>query len=204
MTVFIYFFFFLDELATRKKQRQKRARVERKREQHIFEENERQLGKSLYNSANIDLGSEQHFPTCGYEENLSLAISLPLNESTVNAGPSFAKMLTDVKFVESWPTLSSCSTQQLNQPCTSSTNLKPISRLINTANATKHDDYDSDDYSRVIDYKTSFSFAIADILETTKKNVTDSNTPNGNTNSSKKKKNKKTILFSTGMSFNSN
>lgn len=53
---------FSDELIHRQKQRQRRAREERQREKHINEVNDRQIGKILSRSANIDMTSNRHFP----------------------------------------------------------------------------------------------------------------------------------------------
>lgn len=54
---------FKDELAQRQKNRQKRARDERKREKYIDRENERRIGKIIQTSVNIDVNSVQQFPT---------------------------------------------------------------------------------------------------------------------------------------------
>lgn len=43
--------------------RQRRAKEERKRERHIDEVNDRQIGKIRERSSNIDVMSTQHFPT---------------------------------------------------------------------------------------------------------------------------------------------
>lgn len=54
---------FHDELQQRQKARQKRARDERKREKHIDLENERRIGKIIHTNLQIDVMSDQHFPT---------------------------------------------------------------------------------------------------------------------------------------------
>lgn len=54
---------FKDELIQRQKNRQKRAREERKREKHIDRENERRIGKIIHTAINIDVSSEQQFPS---------------------------------------------------------------------------------------------------------------------------------------------
>lgn len=54
---------FRDELQQRQKARQKRARDERKREKHIDLENERRIGKIIHSNLQIDVMSDQHFPT---------------------------------------------------------------------------------------------------------------------------------------------
>lgn len=53
---------FGEELAQRQKMRQHRAKVERKREKQIDEVNDRQIGKIIARSANIDVTSERQFP----------------------------------------------------------------------------------------------------------------------------------------------
>lgn len=54
---------FKDELVQRQKNRQRRAREERKREKHIDRENERRIGKVIHTAINIDVTSVQQFPT---------------------------------------------------------------------------------------------------------------------------------------------
>jgi hypothetical protein len=55
----------LDEIRHRAKNRQRREREERKREREIDKINDRQMGKMMSRSANIDIGSISHFPACG-------------------------------------------------------------------------------------------------------------------------------------------
>lgn len=54
---------FKDELFQRQKNRQRRAREERKREKYIDRENERRIGKIIHTAVNIDVTSVQQFPT---------------------------------------------------------------------------------------------------------------------------------------------
>lgn len=54
---------FKEELTQRQKNRQRRAREERKREKHIDLENERRIGKVIHTAINIDVTSVQQFPT---------------------------------------------------------------------------------------------------------------------------------------------
>lgn len=71
---------FNDELMQRKKNRQRRAREERKREKHIDRENERRIGKIIRTAVNIDVTSDQQFPIVGFfaliSRNLFLFIQL--------------------------------------------------------------------------------------------------------------------------------
>lgn len=53
---------FRDEICVRQKNRQRRAREERKREKHIDRVNEQQLGKFMRATVNIDVTSDQQFP----------------------------------------------------------------------------------------------------------------------------------------------
>lgn len=53
---------FREELGQRQKMRQHRAKLERKREKQIDEVNDRQIGKIIARSANIDVTSDHHFP----------------------------------------------------------------------------------------------------------------------------------------------
>lgn len=59
----MHIFGLLDELTSRQKMRQRRAKEERKREKHIDEVNDRQIGKIIERSSNIDVMSAQHFPS---------------------------------------------------------------------------------------------------------------------------------------------
>jgi len=52
-----------EDILHRKKERQRRDREERKREQHINEINDRQMGKLIASAANLDLSSSHEFPT---------------------------------------------------------------------------------------------------------------------------------------------
>lgn len=51
------------EIGQRHKMRLRRAKEERQREKYINEVNDRQLGKILSRSANIDVTSTNHFPS---------------------------------------------------------------------------------------------------------------------------------------------
>lgn len=53
----------LDDIFMRKKERQRREREERRREKHINEINDRQMGKLIASTANLNLSSAQEFPT---------------------------------------------------------------------------------------------------------------------------------------------
>lgn len=53
----------LDDILARKKTRMRRAREEMRREKEINEINDRQMGKLIARSANIDIKSTSQFPT---------------------------------------------------------------------------------------------------------------------------------------------
>lgn len=197
---------FKDELASRKKMRQHRAREERIREKHIFEVNERQLGKVLASSANIDIGSTAHFPTVSSFESdpslLGTSYESELALSPNNSGPSFANMLNQTPSKTLWPTLSSplSSTPQTVQKVTQITgwNQAPTIRQRQQSDSDYGDDFE--ETARAPEFRQSFSNAIAQALEAVgNKGGGGAAQPKG-----KKKKNKKTVLFSTGMAFNGN
>ncbi|XP_058820228.1 E3 ubiquitin-protein ligase RNF10 isoform X2 [Topomyia yanbarensis] len=109
---------FKDEISSRRKDRQKRARAERIRERQIFEFNERQLGKSLARSAKIPINSTKHFPSCGNAEMYDFSHDPPLgfspsssdmsaSPSVISAEPSWSKMLCTSPPSSSWPILPS-------------------------------------------------------------------------------------------------
>lgn len=80
--------------------RQRRQRDENRREIKINEVNERQIGKILSRSANIDVHSDRQFPSCGSNAPLYndrddpplhlLSSSNDTSTSPSTSGPSFA------------------------------------------------------------------------------------------------------------------
>lgn len=88
-----------DDLFQRRKFRQRREREEKKREKAIDEINDRQMGKMLRSSVNIDLGSTSQFPE--YENMPALASNV--NESSAShvsssKGPSYSTVCTFLTF----------------------------------------------------------------------------------------------------------
>lgn len=91
---------FSDEVVKRQKMRQRRARDENRRDLKINEVNERQIGKILSRSANIDVHSDRQFPSCGGNTPMFndredpplqlLSSSSDLSASPSTSGPSFA------------------------------------------------------------------------------------------------------------------
>lgn len=201
---------FKDELASRKKMRQHRAREERIREKYIFEVNERQLGKVLARSSNIDIDSTAHFPTvCSFENDPSLLgtsfeSELALSPGCSNSsGPSFANMLNKTPIKSLWPTLSSPLSPMPPQSVQKVTQITGSNVTTSTIRQRQQSDSDyGDDFeetARAPEFRQSFSNAIAQALE-----AVATKGGGGAAQSKGKKKNKKTVLFSTGMAFNGN
>lgn len=88
--------------------RQRRARDENRREVKINEVNERQIGKILARSANIDVHSDRQFPSCGGSAPMFndrddpplqlLSSSSDLSASPSTSGPSFATVIHSALF----------------------------------------------------------------------------------------------------------
>uniref|UniRef100_A0A2M3Z0R1 E3 ubiquitin-protein ligase RNF10 n=1 Tax=Anopheles braziliensis TaxID=58242 RepID=A0A2M3Z0R1_9DIPT len=115
---------FSDELAVRRRNRERRDREERKREKKIFEFNERQLGKAMARSARISIDSTKHFPMCGSVDSYDAAPSLigtsPGARSDVSSSPptTSAPGLSSSwsKMVATQPASSSSQQQQQRWP----------------------------------------------------------------------------------------
>lgn len=201
---------FRDEIIFRQKNRMKRAREEKKRERQINEMNDRQMGKLMSKLANINIMSPQEFPSCGFDDFLygnslsgpPLTPSATTTESAIpiqqqkDNGPSFAKMLSSPKKV-AWPSKSS------PQATTSAWVKSDPVRLNDRESDTETYDVNAEGVHIV---KHSLGDVLAEALEQKKKNITKDISHNSNTESNGKKgrKNKKMLLFSTGMTFNGN
>ncbi|XP_055382557.1 RING finger protein 10 [Condylostylus longicornis] len=206
---------FKGDIASRQKVRNRRDREEKKRERRINEFNDRQMGKLLSRSANIDIESVQQFPTCGFEEPLSpnsyeeatiraydadLADSPPppstlSNVIRIKPSTSFATILLSPK-KEVWPSLSKSNTMQ-NETVWG---VRKDSIQINSPNTNRDIRTSESDIGEIfVPSNNSLSDVLAEALEIKKKqNISDSVT------GKKCKKSKKTLLFSTGMSFSGN
>ncbi|KAL7041938.1 hypothetical protein ACKWTF_000965 [Chironomus riparius] len=208
---------FKDELFIRRKKRQFREKQEKKREKVINEINDRQMGKMLKSaSANIDICSTAQFPECGILNDMPALTSNandPQMPSSSKSLPSFANMLTSPTVRDSqklWPSLAS------GKPSTSNNNSQSNSffgdkKIIHaagskamavTSNDTKmgekedEDDYDDSDVEcKAPVYKNNLSDALANALKSATINEVKIHT-------GKKKKSKKTLIFSSGMNFN--
>lgn len=109
---------FQDELALRRRTRQRRERAEQKREKQIFEFNERQLGKAMARSARISIESTKQFPTCGmsdsYEDPSAFGTSPVPSDVSSSPGSSTSGVSSWSKMVatqpsgsQRWPSLGS-------------------------------------------------------------------------------------------------
>jgi hypothetical protein len=207
---------FKDELFIRRKKRQFREKQEKKREKVINEINDRQMGKMLkIASANIDICSTAQFPECGILNDMPALTSndpqMP-SSSKSKSLPSFANMLTSPTVRDSqklWPSLASgkASTSNNNSQSNSFFGDKKIihaagsKAMAVTSNDTKTDEKDEDDYDdsdvecKAPVYKNNLSDALANALKSASINEVKIHT-------GKKKKSKKTLIFSSGMNFN--
>ncbi|XP_070504081.1 E3 ubiquitin-protein ligase RNF10 [Chironomus tepperi] len=204
---------FKDELFIRRKKRQFREKQENKREKVINEINDRQMGKMLKSaSANIDICSTAQFPECGILDDMP---ALPSNEqqmpsSSSKSLPSFANMLTSPTGRDSqklWPSLASGKPSTSNSSQSNSffgdkkfihaAGSKTMAVTSNdTAKKDDDDDYDDSDVEcKAPVYKNNLSDALANALKSASINEVKIHT-------GKKKKSKKTLIFSSGMNFN--
>ncbi|TDG52576.1 hypothetical protein AWZ03_000809 [Drosophila navojoa] len=100
---------FKDDILHRKKERQRREREERKREQQINEINDRQMGKLIASSANLNLSSTDEFPTCGFEEDLPVPRgAVPITIAQATSSPRYSSVAASPK-QELWPTIGAAS-----------------------------------------------------------------------------------------------
>lgn len=208
---------FKDDLLHRRKMRQRREREEIKREKAINEINDRQMGKMMRASANIDICSSSQFPE--YRDDVMPALSS--NDTDLSSSPadlpSFANMLTSPTGRESqklWPSLASAPTSSnAIQSCSSFFRDSP-QVMSKVASATLHQQkskeseyvYDEDDEEedeiecKAPAYKNSLSDALASALKS-KASLSETKSANSS-GKNNKKKGKKTLLFSSGLNFN--
>lgn len=229
---------FKDDINSRRKDRQRRARAERIREKQIFEFNERQLGKSLARSAKIPIDSTKHFPSCGNGDPLDLHTALSFatspttsemsaSSSLASVGPSWSKMLSTSPAAARWPSLpSGGSVNAFGSLAVPPPKLVQITGSNMTPSipirhpkqrfSSESDEEDNDDFqrARAPEFRNDLSSAIEAALEkvtlncdlgvveggTKKTKVSAANSVANN--GSKKKKNKKTLLFASGMNLN--
>ncbi|XP_037043910.1 RING finger protein 10 [Bradysia coprophila] len=192
---------FKDEIVKRQKLRQRRARDENRREVKINEVNERQIGKILSRSANIDVNSDRQFPSCGGNPPLFndrddpplqlLSSSSDLSVSPSTSGTSFAKMLSQPKKIELWPSLNPTPSPSWNSagPSDGAIRKQTISTR-SSYNASDDNIDDDDDMAAPPEFRSDFGTAIAVALEKQMFQSGDGKT---------KKKKRNTVLFSTGL-----
>lgn len=183
-------YYFLDEIQSRKKTRDRRFREETNRAKHIEEVNERQLTRAFSRSIdinnqasyhnrneNIDINSNQEFPTCETSHALlnncpfensftEAAQSTSASKSVNTASASFAKMLSATP-ENKWPSLATRSPKTQIEPppkFTQVTGSKQTSNIrAQSLNKSSDDEYD-EDCPRVPDFRQSIGSAIADAL----------------------------------------
>ncbi|XP_065359084.1 E3 ubiquitin-protein ligase RNF10 [Calliphora vicina] len=192
------------DIVFRKKERHRRAREEREREKHINAINDRQMGKLIASTANINITSSHEFPTCGFEESLVPTGDIQLIDNV----PSTSKG-GRTKTV-STSSAGSCSYSAIAIHCKKEhTPWSNLNAAQNTSAATgvqlTTDDGETSILSTI---HTNLGDVLAQALSqkkerksTTKTNES-SNTIGGN---KKSKKSKKMLpLYSTGMNFSGN
>lgn len=223
---------FKDEVNHRRKDRQKRARAERIRERQIDEFNERQLGKSLARSAKINIDSTKHFPSCGtadsydFSHEPTLGVSPSTSEASVSShpsGPSWSKMLATSPAASRWPSLPSGGSVNVFGPLAApppkmiqvtGSKMTTAAAAVNKHRFTSESDFEEDDYceeARAPEPRNNLASAIEAALEKASLNCDLALSEGGarkskatvaNGTGAKKKKNKKTLLFASGMNLN--
>ncbi|XP_037810532.1 RING finger protein 10 [Lucilia sericata] len=203
---------FKGDILFRKKERQRRAREEREREKHINAINERQMGKLVASTANINITSSHEFPTCGFEESLVPASDLDMTDNV----PSTSKG-GRTKTV-STSSAGSCSYSAIAIHCkkehTPWANLNAAQMKPTLAAAAGNQLTTDDGETSILNtIQTNLGDVLAQALSqkkerkcTTKANEsTNNNNSNATGGNKKSKKTKKMLpLYSTGMNFGGN
>ncbi|XP_053672767.1 RING finger protein 10 [Anopheles nili] len=221
---------FHDELVSRNRTRQKRAKAEQKREKQIFEFNERQLGKAMARSARISIDSTKQFPSCGFSESYPDSMSslgtspVPSDVSSspgssVSAVSSWSKMVsTQPTSSQRWPSLgggtsSSSVVQAPKVVQVTGSRITPSTasslRFGGWRQPTSDIDEDETDEeaiaARAPRFNNNLGRAIEAALEK-KGSLSNQCTVGAGTATAstggKRKKNKKTLLFASGMNLN--
>uniref|UniRef100_A0A182J6B4 E3 ubiquitin-protein ligase RNF10 n=1 Tax=Anopheles atroparvus TaxID=41427 RepID=A0A182J6B4_ANOAO len=223
---------FLDELAGRRRTRQKRERAEQKREKQIFEFNERQLGKAMARSARISINSTKQFPTCGtrdsYEDPSPFGtspapsdVSSSPGSGTTGGQPSWSKMVaTQPAASQRWPSLGGSAAASSSGASAPAPKVVQVtgSRMATTAGGTSRaaggwhtlppmSDEDENDEdvlaARAPLYANNLGRAIEAALEKKVGLPRGGEAPSATSaGGGKRKKNKKTLLFASGMNLN--
>ncbi|XP_013118715.2 E3 ubiquitin-protein ligase RNF10 [Stomoxys calcitrans] len=182
---------FKADIVHRKKERQRRAREERERERHINEINDRQMGKLISSTANINLTSSYEFPTCGFEE------SLPATDQSDDV-PSTSKG-TRTKTV-STSSAGSCSYSSIAINCQQGNGpWKTTQKQLPSANLVMREAEQDEEHSILSSIHTNFGDVLAEALSQKKLSGNSSEKTAGKKSSKKSKK--MLPLYSTGMNF---
>lgn len=198
---------FKDDILQRRKLRQRRDREEKKREIKINAINDRQMGKLISSTANLNLSSSHEFPMCGFEETLDGSLNQTSTDAiNIPTQPSSSKRSTyssiatsfELPIADYWPTMGSSTSSGWNakdltwvkepaQPGTSRARM-PSER------------YSESDSIEEFHQPPNLGDVLAEAISQKKVNLNKNEKKTGN--GKKSKKNKKMLLFSTGMNLN--
>lgn len=196
----------------RKKERQRRAREEREREKQINAINDRQMGKLIASTANINLSSAQEFPTCGFEEPLTPTIDIGAVVAIDSDTPTTSTKERGHRIkTHSAGSVGSCSYSAIASHCQQEHAPWATVNAIELQKSCSVDIKQSsneEDSSVLNNLHTSFGDVLAQAFSAQKQDKKKcsklENAPT-NVNSKKSKKVKKMLpLYSTGMNFNGN
>jgi len=211
---------FKEQVETRRKKRQRRAKEEKRREKRIEMEENKRIGR--YDSPDLRLESRDQFPDVKESHDmfpefldhrqrteLDFGFSFPPSERSLSpdlsssvssmslenaySGPSFATMLAREK--KSFNQSLSASVKSINVTGSMSLNINPSGRRRPSVP-------EGEDFEPVPDFNLSFGDALAQALV---KGLEDGGeNDNNDAGKKKKKKNKQKLLFSTSMAFPGN
>lgn len=199
---------FVEELNKRDLMRKRKAKEERRRERHIEREENKKLGK--FPGVKYHLDSMSHFPSCSTSVNICTDDDPPL----LSNSPSFDIVSTEQLPLNASPTNdqqcnSSLSTKNDNQPASFAQMLregktkppsvscsppKDTNKTEGQKSSAATPNSDDECYEPIRMIRQSLGDAIQAALD----NINQHNTPIENSES-KKKKGRKTVLFSTSM-----
>lgn len=198
---------FKDDILQRKKLRQKRDKEEKKREIKINAINDRQMGKLLSRTADINLSSSHEFPTCGFEETLdgtssqmtTDAINIPIQPSSSKRSTysSIANSI-DMPVADYWPTMGSSKTPP-RVAAWGRESTTPVVASLPSRVRMSSDRYSESDSVEEFHQAPNLGDVLAEAISQ-KHNAQKNNEPK-NGGGKKSKKNKKMLVFSTGMNF---
>ncbi|XP_036336568.1 RING finger protein 10-like [Rhagoletis pomonella] len=218
---------FKDDILIRKKERQRRDRDERRREKQINEINDRQMGKLIASTTNLNLSSAQEFPTWGFEEALpSVSADGDVPRSNPTAIPKTKHQATysavavvgeSPNIKEYWPTLSSPSPnnsnmyQELSTWGKSAPTQKPVASNTTNRNILSDrsseceslDSFSVENNGFTTPMRTDLGDVLAMAISQKKQSVTTANAGHAvGAGGKKNKKAKKMVpLFSTGINY---